>query len=163
MAERIGEGAERWTIIVCDVCGFERLIRRPGDSLLGHCAHGLGKTGDGEREVAVVPDAALAESNKRCGELEAGLSWALDVLEISLKRLETLGEPRPALADAGLAKARSALAQPINEGKRCPECGCERDKPRRRYGRNPSTTAKPEYEVITCLNPFHANEGKADD
>jgi hypothetical protein len=51
--------------------------------------------------------AKMAEDENQ--ELREGLSWALDVLDLCIKRLVTLGEPEPVLYRAGRNKALEAL------------------------------------------------------
>lgn len=62
--------------------------------------------------AAVARADTLTQANT---ELVEALSWALDVLEISLKRIDTidgehLNERHYAIRTAGLAKAHAALA-----------------------------------------------------
>lgn len=60
--------------------------------------------------------AYIEELEGRSHGLREDLSWALDCLELCLKRIEAVDGSRPNLADVGLAKARAQLALASDEG-----------------------------------------------
>ena len=56
-------------------------------------------------------------------DLREDLSWALDCLELCLKRIEAIDGSKPDLADAGLAHARARLKSASDPTQ--PVCGCD--------------------------------------
>lgn len=75
-----------------------------------HWANGskwLDRASDRARRVDEDAEALRAQRDA----LAEGLSWALDVLDLCVKRLMALGEPEPPLYRAGAAHARRTLAE----------------------------------------------------
>lgn len=75
-------------------------------------------------------------------DLREDLSWALDCLELCLRRIEAIDGSKPDLADAGLAHARGRL----NRANRATEvCGCD-DWPGTCPLHNPASTSSEQGE-----------------
>jgi hypothetical protein len=63
-----------------------------------------------ERDFDYLETALEAEAATPDAGLRAALEWALDIIDVYDQRMTALGEPRPKTWEAGMAKARAALA-----------------------------------------------------